>query len=86
LDKTAGTVSNSQSQNDLNYAQMVYGLTSGLHLSLNEITWGMSIQQVILLSTASKKAMETGEKDTTYDFSKMSAEESELILKQFGLV
>jgi len=30
--------------------------------------------------------METGEKDTTYDFSKMSAEESELILKQFGLV
>jgi hypothetical protein len=30
--------------------------------------------------------METGEKDATYDFSKMSAEESELILKQFGLV
>ena len=85
MDKTAGTISNNQSKDDLNYAQMVYGLTSGLHLSLKEITWGMSIQQVILLSNASKKAMEPN-KEETYDFSKMSAEESELILKQFGLV
>lgn len=85
MDKTAGTISNNKSKDDLNYAQMVYGLTSGLHLSLKEITWEMSIQQVILLSNASKKAMETN-KEETYDFSKMNPEESEAVLKQFGLV
>ena len=34
----------------------------------------------------SEQKSDGNRRETTYDFSKMSAEESELILKQFGLV